>query len=97
MYASQIKLCTHYYSIKSTTNTSNPNNKWNTHEVKIEKEQPNWGKYRATTEKEIPKEENINYRSNNVYISKYIKEGKNEKNTTNVESNTMTKSIVVRT
>ena len=89
------KEITHYYSIKSTTNTSKPNNKWNTQEVKIEKEQPKWGKYRATTEKEIPKEENINYRSNNVYISKYIKEGKNEINN-NVESNTITKSIVVQ-
>jgi len=86
---------TNYYSTKTTTNSSRPNYRRSVQDVKVEKEKPIWVKYEAPKEKEIPKEKITNYRPNSVYISKSVKEEKNENNP-NIVSNTVTKSYVVQ-
>ena len=86
---------TNYYSTKLSIDTTQ-NYRRRGQEVKIEKDiQPNWKRYKTKTEKETPKEGNVNYSYNNIYNSKYTKEVKNDKNQTNTANNIGFKSIVV--
>ena len=75
-----------YYSVKSTLNISKQNyihNSQGEKEAETEKQKSNLIKYGLGTDKVcIKKEENMNTnkRTNNIYISKYSKVDKNEKN-----------------
>ena len=83
-----------YYSTKLTIDTTK-NYRRSAQEVKIEKDiQPNWKRYKTKTEKETPKEGNVNYSYNNIYNSKYTKEVKKSKIQANTANNIMFKSIV---
>ena len=86
---------TNYYSTKLTIDTSK-NYRRSGQVVKIEKDiQPNWKRYKTKTEKEMPKEGNVNYSFNNAYNINYNKEEKNDKNPNNITNNIIFKSIVV--
>ena len=86
---------TNYYSTKLTIDTTK-NYRLKKQEAKIEKDiQPNWKRYKTKTEKETPKEGNINYSYNNIYNSKYTKEVKNDKNNKNYKGESPIKFLIV--
>ena len=95
-YLSLNKQSTNYYSTKVVIDTSK-NYRQSGQEVKKEKDiHPKLKRYQIKTERETPKEEKVNYSFNNVYISKFIKEEKNEKKSGNTANNIVFKSIVVK-
>ena len=82
------------YSAKLSIDTTK-NFRRKSEEVKIEKDiQPKWKRNKIATDKEIPKEENVNNSMNNANISKYIKKETKDKNP-NLANNSAIKSAKV--